>query len=285
MAGLGNVGPAVLARADAVCVSLTKFSASCGDVMAGSVVLNPASPAHSVLSRALAAQSRDDDKGAAASAASSLPCAGFRRPWAQALYPRDLSRLACEIVRTPSVVRAMNRNTCAVARWLSGEAREREGLPVRRVHWAYAEGCARNYAAIVASPPVEEGGGEEDAPGSMLTLELEGTWVGEGPSGDAVDDASHAQRERVLAAFYDACAVVKGPSFGTTFTLQCPFLYLAHYDLVSTEEGRAHLYSHGLNPYLVRVSVGCEGDVEEVKAALRKGLVAAREEIERQEGK
>lgn len=32
----------------------------------------------------------------------------------------------------------------------------------------------------------------------------------------------------------------------------------AHYDLVSTPEGRAHLAGQGLNPYLVRVSLGLE---------------------------
>ena len=32
----------------------------------------------------------------------------------------------------------------------------------------------------------------------------------------------------------------------------------AHYDMVSTEEGRLKLASNGLNPYLVRLSVGFE---------------------------
>jgi hypothetical protein len=311
MAGLGNVGNAVLTCADAVCVSLTKYAASRGDVMAGAVVLNPSSPACAVLAPALARQSRDDNDEDANGSGAGGPtmCGGFHAPWCQALYPRDLSRLALEIQRADAVVRAMNRNTCAVARWLEAEAGKgegSEGLPVRHVHWAYDAGpCARNFAALSAAAEVcgekgEDGAVKEMAtPGSMLTLELQGTWaeVGEEqgcggeqharpallPSSSAdVDDASHSRRERILAAFYDACPMVKGPSFGTTFSLQCPFMYLAHYDLVCSEEGRRHLYAHGLNPYLVRISVGCEEDVEEVKGALRTGLRAARAELERQ---
>ena len=61
-----------------------------------------------------------------------------------------------------------------------------------------------------------------------------------------------------LAQFYDRVQVVKGPSFGVNFTLLCPFMYLAHYDLVTSPEGRAKLASLGLDPALVRVSVGPE---------------------------
>ena len=53
-------------------------------------------------------------------------------------------------------------------------------------------------------------------------------------------------------------ALPKGPSFGITTTLVCPFLYLAHYDLVSTEQGRQYLQANRLNPELVRLSVGTE---------------------------
>lgn len=70
-----------------------------------------------------------------------------------------------------------------------------------------------------------------------------------------------------LAEFYDRARVVKGPSFGTGYTMMCPFLYLAHYDLVSTPQGRAHLQARGLNPELIRLSVGAE-PVDEIIDAL-----------------
>jgi len=69
-----------------------------------------------------------------------------------------------------------------------------------------------------------------------------------------------------MEKFYDAVKVMKGPSFGARFTLLCPFMYLAHYDLVTSDEGRAFLTSVGINPELIRISVGEEdyGDIEAV---------------------
>jgi len=61
-----------------------------------------------------------------------------------------------------------------------------------------------------------------------------------------------------LKTFYDRMRGVKGPSFGTRFTLLCPFMYLAHYDQVQSPEGRRNLLARGINPDLVRISVGCE---------------------------
>ena len=55
-----------------------------------------------------------------------------------------------------------------------------------------------------------------------------------------------------LQAFYNALAVSKGPSLGTTFTLVCPYTLLAHY----TELDWAAQY--GVHADLIRVSVGTE---------------------------
>ena len=61
-----------------------------------------------------------------------------------------------------------------------------------------------------------------------------------------------------MARFFDALHVAKAASFGAEFTIAAPFLYLAHYELVSTPHGRAELRSLGIDPDLVRVSVGGE---------------------------
>ena len=60
-------------------------------------------------------------------------------------------------------------------------------------------------------------------------------------------------------------------SFGITTTLICPFMYLAHYDLVTTTAGRAELASFGINPELLRLSIGCE-PVEDIMEALGEAL-------------
>lgn len=74
-----------------------------------------------------------------------------------------------------------------------------------------------------------------------------------------------------MEEFYDAVRVMKGPSFGAVGTILCPFMYLAHYDLVTTKTGRAQLESAGIEPDLIRIAVGTE-DYSELEAAFSKAL-------------
>ncbi|HKX87526.1 MAG TPA: PLP-dependent transferase [Flavobacterium sp.] len=64
--------------------------------------------------------------------------------------------------------------------------------------------------------------------------------------------------ENNIAAYYDWLRVAKGPSLGTEFTLVMPYVYLAHYDLTQSEEGIKLLHEKGMNPDILRVSVGNE---------------------------
>lgn len=89
--------------------------------------------------------------------------------------------------------------------------------------------------------------------------------------GGAVVSVIVAGGVEAMRRFYDQLECAKGPSFGTTFTLACPFLYLAHYDLVSTPEGHTVLAEAGLDPALVRISVGLE-PVEEILAMIERAL-------------
>ena len=57
---------------------------------------------------------------------------------------------------------------------------------------------------------------------------------------------AHAQ------AFYDSLKIAKGPSLGTNFTLCSPYVLLAHYQELEWAA------KYGVNPSLVRVSVGLE---------------------------
>jgi cystathionine gamma-synthase len=50
-----------------------------------------------------------------------------------------------------------------------------------------------------------------------------------------------------------------------------PFIYLAHYDLVTTPEGRTELAEHGLSPDLLRLSVGTEA-VDDIIATIAEAL-------------
>ena len=136
-------------------------------------------------------------------------------------YRRDLQRLAFEIDAYPSLVDKMNRNTAALVEFLESRS------SVDKVFWAYEEQSRAHYEKITRRP---------ESPGGILTIYL----------------------KKPLREFYDSARIVKGPSFGTFFTMMCPFMYLAHYDLVGTAEGRSYLESINLDPDLVRVSVGIE---------------------------
>jgi len=70
---------------------------------------------------------------------------------------------------------------------------------------------------------------------------------------------------------YDKLQCVKGPSFGLEFTLISPYLWLAHFDEVMSEPGREEIRSAGLDPDLLRISIGLE-PVEEIWDMLEKAL-------------
>ena len=202
----------VLRHADIAMASLTKYVASQGDVIAGSVAVNP--------------DGRD---------AASLRMALDER--ACAPYRRDLARLAHEIREVDRVVAGMNAATERVVRFLSTRPE------VARVHWAMDD------ESRVAFEKVRRPDG---GPGCMISFEL---------------------KPGLFARFYDAVRLPKGPSFGICETLLCPFLYIAHFELVNSPEGRAVLARHGLNPELLRLSVGLE-PVEHILGALEEAFEA-----------
>lgn len=146
-------------------------------------------------------------------------------------YVRDLARLAHEMQAAPQAIDKMNENAARLCAFL------REHPAVKKI---YCASCSEHIREIA----------KHDVPvGVVITIEL---------SGD-------------MEKFYDAFIGMKGPSFGTRFTLICPFMYLAHYNLVTTEAGRAHLASAGIDPELIRISVG-EEDYDAIQSRIEEAL-------------
>jgi cystathionine gamma-synthase len=201
----------VLPYADLVANSLTKYTASEGDVILGAVAVNPASPFAADLQPALAA------------------AAGLA-----ALYPRDVVRLAAQIDATAALIERINVTTPLVVAFLQQHPR------ILSLHWSGQSDSAANYAALARKP---------GSVGSMISFSVTGD----------------------VASFYDRLRLAKGPSFGLTSSLICPFMYLAHYDLVTNSAGRDYLAANGIAPELMRLSVGIE-PVEEIIAALAEAL-------------
>jgi cystathionine gamma-synthase len=203
----------VLAHADVVVASLTKYTASDGDLLAGLVAVNPASPDAAQLRRGVATK-------------------------LEPIYPRDLARLAHEIKETPEVLAKVHANVLRIVEFLSGHP------AVKDVYWALHPASRDHYLKLARSP---------QSVGSMITFTLRGA----------------------LDPVYDRVALPKGPSFGMKTTLLCPFMYLAHYDLASTAEGRARMQAQGVDPNLLRLSVGIE-PAADIIDELRAGLDAGR---------
>lgn len=201
----------VLPHADAVMCSLTKYTASAGDLTAGVVAVNPAGPDAGELRRRIAME-------------------------LEPVYPRDMARLAAQIGETEAVLERIHANTTIVVRYLESHP------AVGAVCWALQPAAAANYRRLARGP---------NAIGGMITFTL--------------------KRPGAMEQFYDCLRLPKGPSFGMKTTLLCPFMYLAHYDLVTSPAGLAELAASGLDPDLLRLCCGTE-PAEEIIAALAEAL-------------
>ena len=146
-------------------------------------------------------------------------------------YAGCLKRLAQEMQNAAEKVSVMNANAAKLSQFLK----------------AHPSVSAVYYAAD--SPHHAKFARSDRSGGAMISIELVGS----------------------MQEFYDRIAVMKGPSFGTQTTLLSPFMYLAHYDLVTQEKGRSFLKEVGLSPELIRISVGIE-PYEEIEAAFTEAL-------------
>lgn len=146
----------------------------------------------------------------------------------------DVSRLAEQLDNIESIAEIVNKNTVQLAKFLEGHA------GVKRVFWVAADENIERYQKI-----------EKDAgcTGGMITIDL----------------------VKPVAKFYDNCRIPKGPSFGMDRSLMSPFMYMAHYDIISSPTGRDELLEYGLNPDLIRISVGTE-PIDQIIAAFDEAL-------------
>ena len=156
------------------------------------------------------------------------------RSYIDAPYAADTIALAQQIVKLPAVTARLSQQATELAQRLA------QHPAVSRVRTALTTSTAKNYQAML-----RPGAG----PGALITLELKAD----------------------LRTVYDRLQVVKGPSFGLEFTLATPFLWLAHFSEVTTPEGREGLRRAGLDPDLLRVSVGLE-PIEEIWSAFAAAL-------------
>lgn len=179
--------------ADVIVTSLTKYFSGVGDVMAGSAVLNSASPLFDELKK------------------------HQRKVYEDRLWGEDAAALERNSRDFEVRMRRINANAETVCDYL------RTHPQVQRVY----------YPKFETPAEYRQAGRVEGGYGGLFSLLLK----------NAPDTS---------ARFYAALRVSKGPSLGTSYTLACPYVILAHYKELDWAE------SLGVSPYLIRVSVGLE---------------------------
>jgi cystathionine gamma-synthase len=111
---------------------------------------------------------------------------------------------------------------------------------IKNLYWAYQKENDENYEKLAGS----------QLPGCNLSFEIDGNFE----------------------EFFNRLQMLKSPSFGTEFSNCCPYVYLAHYPLIKSENGMNILRQAGLSPHLLRLSVGLEPVsliIESIEKALK----------------
>ncbi|WP_419770830.1 MAG: PLP-dependent transferase [Candidatus Marinarcus sp.] len=136
-------------------------------------------------------------------------------------YIKDMQRLAYEIPFYKQRMEKINQNCEKLVNYL------KEKDFIESVYYSKQASCAKNYMALMKN---------EHAFGGLISMTF----------------------KKPFQEVYDRLNFAKGPSLGTEFTLLMPYVYLAHYDCITSQQGQAFLKAHKLPMDLLRVSVGCE---------------------------
>ena len=186
-----NININSLEVSDMVFTSLTKIFSGSGDILAGSLVINPKSRWLNKFKKAL------------------------DNTYLPKLSDNDLISLEKASRDVEQRVILQNFNCLELKQRLENHC------AVKKVY--HPENC-NNFNSIM-----KDNGGY----GCLLSFELKG----------GLDKTIR---------FYNSLQISKGPSLGMQFTIVCPYVQLAHYNELEWAA------KHGVPPYLIRVSVGCE---------------------------
>lgn len=147
-------------------------------------------------------------------------------------FEGELQRLAFQIEGYEARVKKVSENARIVYEYLKNQSF------VKEIYSVYHDDCISNFSKIRKS---------EDAFPGLFSVVF----------------------DEDLAFYYNELGLAKGPSLGTEFTIAMPYVYLAHYEDLKTEAGKQKLNSLGINPNLLRLSIGIES-VEEIIFAFEK---------------
>lgn len=146
-------------------------------------------------------------------------------------YEADCARLALEIGDYENKMKKISENTFLLYQYLKQQDF------VEKIHSVYEENSWENFSKIR----------KNNNHIGLLSLVF----------------------KKNLAECYDVLNIAKGPSLGTEFSLAMAYTYLAHYNLVTSEEGLKKLKESNLHPEIFRISVGTE-PIEAIIAEFEK---------------
>ena len=150
-------------------------------------------------------------------------------------FERDLLRMAEQISGYENFIERTNLSLLKVVDFLEGHPK------VSHVYWAYQSASRESFERQAGA----------NRPGCVVSFLVNGCFE----------------------TFYNRLEMLKSPSFGTRFSLCCPYVFLAHYKLLQRKSGRKILSAAGLSPNLLRLSVGTE-EPDQIIDTLKTALSA-----------
>lgn len=136
-------------------------------------------------------------------------------------YIKDIQRIAYEIKDYESRVQKVGKNTKKLVEYFKSCSF------IDKLFYCLQDNSASNYKKLMIN---------EDAYAGVISVTF----------------------KKEFQKVYDALNFAKGPSLGTEFTLLMPYVYLAHYDYITSKKGQLFLKEHNLPVDLLRISVGIE---------------------------
>lgn len=143
-------------------------------------------------------------------------------------FEGEIKRLGYEILEYENRVQKISENTILLYEYLKSQSK------VKEIKSVLDEKSAKNYSKI--------------------------------KKGNLIPGLLSVVFDKDLECYYDQLKIAKGPSLGTEFTLAMPYVYLAHYNYLKSDLGLLKLNDLGLNPDLLRISVGTESIDDIIKA-------------------
>ena len=137
------------------------------------------------------------------------------------VFIKDIQRLAFEIKDYKKRVKKISSNTKELVKYL------KTCSYVDKIYYCLSEENKDNYSHIMR---------DENSLTGIISITF----------------------NKPLKEIYDNLNFAKGPSLGTEFTLLMPYTYLAHYDMIKSEDGNKFLERIDLPIDIIRISVGIE---------------------------